>query len=347
MLTHGGDIAGHKAKYGRQPLDFSANVSPLGVPEGVKSAVTAALETADRYPDPLCRELTAAIANMHGVSPGHVLCGNGAADIIFRLALALRPESALLPAPTFAEYEQALGLVDCQIKYHLLRREDDFALTDAVLNEITPGLGVLFLCQPNNPTGQPCTPALLHRIADACAKSGTLLVADECFADFLQDPQYSLLGRLDEGHIIILKAFTKQYAMAGVRLGYCLCANGPLLERMRACGQPWEVSSLAQAAGVAALKESDYLKRLFTLIDVERLWLIAGLEALGCHCTGSRANFIFFESAEGLCERLAERDILIRGCANYRGLSECYYRVAVRTHTENERLVAAMGEVLR
>ena len=109
MLTHGGDIAGYFDQYGCEPLDFSANVSPLGLPEGVRRAVIDSLSTADQYPDPLCRRLRAAIGAFEGADPARILCGNGAADLIFRLVLAVKPKTALVPAPTFAEYETALG----------------------------------------------------------------------------------------------------------------------------------------------------------------------------------------------------------------------------------------------
>ena len=124
-LVHGGDWAGYRAEFGRDALDFSANVSPLGLPAGVAAAITAALPTADRYPDPLCRELCAAIAEAEGVPADWILCGNGAADLIFRLALALRPRRALLPAPTFAEYAAALDTVNCTVKRFYLNEQND------------------------------------------------------------------------------------------------------------------------------------------------------------------------------------------------------------------------------
>ena len=129
-LVHGGDWAGYRAEFGRDALDFSANVSPLGLPAGVAAAITAALPMADRYPDPLCRALRTKLAAAEGVDTAQILCGNGAADLIYRLALALCPRRALLPAPTFAEYAAALETVDCDVQRFLLREENDFAVTD-------------------------------------------------------------------------------------------------------------------------------------------------------------------------------------------------------------------------
>ena len=140
-LVHGGDTVGYRERYGHDALDFSANVSPLGVPEAVARAIGEAAFQADQYPDPLCRALTAALSQTEAVPKAWILCGNGAADLIFRLALAEKPKHALVLAPTFAEYAAALETVDCEIHRHMLREENDFALTDDVLNAIEPHEG--------------------------------------------------------------------------------------------------------------------------------------------------------------------------------------------------------------
>lgn len=346
-LTHGGDVAGFLLQYGHRPLDFSANVSPLGLPDGVRQAVVESLGRADEYPDPLCRELRRAIAEAEGCRMEEILCGAGAAELIFRLCLALRPKRALVTAPTFAEYEQALALTGCAVERHLLRPEDGFRVTEAFLDALRSEPDVVFLCQPNNPTGWPVDRALAEAVLDDCARRGALLVLDECFVDLLDDGAgYTLKGRLDCPNLLILKAFTKTYAMAGLRLGYCLSSNEGLLGAMAACGQPWNVSSVAQAAGIAALQEEDYRAQLRQLITAERPRLVEGLRALGCTVLGSRANFVFFASRPGLDSALREKGILIRSCANYPGLDERYYRIAVRTAPDNDALLAAAAQCL-
>ena len=175
QLTHGGDWAGYRAEFGRDPLDFSANVSPLGLPEGVAKAITAALATADRYPDPLCRALREKLAVAEGVPAEWLLCGNGAADLIFRLALAAKPRTALVTAPTFAEYATALETAGCTVKRHFLREENDFAVTKDLLNAVHPGTNMVFLCQPNNPTGQLAEPALVEALLRRCEAVGAVL----------------------------------------------------------------------------------------------------------------------------------------------------------------------------
>lgn len=348
-LIHGGDTAGFTAEFGYPPLDFSANVSPLGLPEGARRAIVQSLDTACAYPDPLCRNLTEALAVHEGVEPRHILCGSGAADLIFRLCYGLHPKTALVLAPTFAEYELALNASGCEVRHHLLRREEGFALSAALLAEIQPGLDVLFLCQPNNPTGQLCTPALLAEIVERCAQTGTLLVVDECFADFLDEPDAaSAKTFLPGGRLLILKAFTKFYAMAGLRLGYCLCMDETLLSKMREAGQPWSVSTPAMAAGLAALKDTDYPSRLRQLVREERVFLADSLNRLGLSGISGNANFLFFHTdCPDFVQKLRQNGILIRDCSNYRGLGPGDCRIAVRGRAGNLRLLSAMEAVLQ
>lgn len=347
-LVHGGDWAGYRAEFGCDALDFSANVSPLGLPAGVAAAITNALPTADRYPDPLCRELRAALAGAEGVPADWILCGNGAADLIFRLALAVRPRRALLPAPTFAEYEAALQTVGCAVQRVFLREENEFAVTEEFVDAVTPETDIVFLCQPNNPTGQVTPPALVERLVRRCAECGAVLVVDECFLDFLPDRDAWTAKRLlrDAPQLVILKAFTKLYAMAGVRLGYALCGDAALLEKMRGAGQPWAVSSLAQAAGLAALQETAYAGAVRALIAEQRPCMAAGLRALGLRVMDGQANYLLFRATPDFGEKLRRRGAVVRSCANYPGLDAAWYRTAVRTAEENTRLLQIMGEIL-
>lgn len=347
-LVHGGDWAGYRAEFGCDALDFSANVSPLGLPAGVAAAITNALPTADRYPDPLCRELRAALAGAEGVPADWILCGNGAADLIFRLALAVRPRRALLPAPTFAEYEAALQTVGCAVQRVFLREENTFAVTEEFIDAVTPETDIVFLCQPNNPTGQVTPPALVERLVRRCAECGAVLVVDECFLDFLPDRDAWTAKQLlrDAPQLIILKAFTKLYAMAGVRLGYALCGDATLLEKMRGAGQPWAVSSLAQAAGLAALQETAYADAVRALIAEQRPRMAAGLRALGLRVMDGQANYLLFRATPDFGEKLRRRGAVVRSCANYPGLDAAWYRTAVRTAEENTLLLQIMGEIL-
>lgn len=345
-LIHGGDVYSARQKMKQEPLDFSANINPMGMPPGAVRAAADALQQCTQYPDPLCRELRAALAAYEGIPAEQIVCGNGAADLIFRIVAATHPQRALLLEPTFAEYEQALRSMDCSIAYFPLQESEGFVLPEAFLQQLTPEINLLFLCNPNNPTGRTVPPALLREIWKRCEEAGILLVVDECFNEFLEHPERNTLkGVLKPGtNAVILKAFTKSFAMPGLRLGYGLCGNKSLAERIFFCGQPWGVSIPAQAAGVAALQEQGYLERMRRLIQTERRWLSENLARLGLCVFPSEANYILFrtETEIPLRERMEQRGVLIRACGNYRGLDDRYYRIAVRGHGENERLIAAL-----
>ncbi len=345
-MVHGGDIY----EYPYQVLDFSANANPLGVPKAALAAAADSLKDCAHYPDPLCRGLKEAISVFEGVPAEWIACGNGAADVLFRLVLAERPQTALVLAPSFAEYEQALKTVGCGVRRHFLRETEGFCLTERILDDLTPGLDMVFLCNPNNPTGFAAERGLLLKILEKCRRIGALLMVDECFLPFLERPEkHTLLRECGAPGLFVLKAFTKIFGMPGLRLGYGICSDRELLDRIQSCGQPWSVSVPAQAAGIQAVKEKEYLEETAGLISRERLYLIDGLRNLGLPVYGSQANYVFFRAPGrlDLKERLLEHRILIRACGNYPGLTDEYYRAAVRTHEENKRLMEALRKVLQ
>lgn len=343
QLVHGGDVYRHPGV-----LDFSANINPLGTPARVTEAVREAAGGMERYPDVCCRELREALAGYEQVPASWIRCGNGAAELIFSLVLAVRPRRALVYEPTFAEYRQALSACGCRVETVTLREEDGFNLDEAFLEKIVPGIDMVFICCPNNPTGLLPREKLLREILKRCRRVGAVLAADECFLDFVEEREcWELKPYLEScSSLFLLKAFTKRYAMAGIRLGYCLCSNRKLLERMEAVTQPWNVSALAQAAGVAALKEEAFVQRARDLVALERERMKGELRRLGLRVWDSKANYLFFKGPRGLFGDCLKRGILIRDCGNYPGLCEGYYRTAVRRREENDRLLSALGEIL-
>ncbi|MBR1659287.1 MAG: aminotransferase class I/II-fold pyridoxal phosphate-dependent enzyme, partial [Oscillospiraceae bacterium] len=317
-------------------LDFSANTNPLGPPPGALTAARAALEHMDRYPDPHCRALTRAIAAHEGVPEDRVLCGNGAAELIYSYCAALKPRRAAELAPTFSEYSAALALHGGTMLRCFLPPETDF-LPDAglpdFLRETKPE--ALFLCNPNNPTGRLIPSALLDEILALCGRLDIRLFVDECFLALAGGR--SLRDALAENpHLLILNAFTKTYGMAGLRLGWCLSADRELLAAMAKQTPPWNVSSVAQAAGTAALAEEGYLPRARALIEAERPRLAAELSALGLRVRASDANFLLLQGPEPLGAALRARGSALRDCSNFPGLGAGWYRCAVRSAEENQ-----------
>lgn len=343
-ITHGGDIY----SFGdAEALDFSANINPLGLAPGVREAILRSVDMCVNYPDPLCRKLKKSIAEWEDVPQDGIVCGNGAADVIFRLVQAVRPKKALLLAPTFSEYECALRAAGCRCVFYTLREENGFALGEDILEHIHPGLDMVIICNPNNPTGGLVSPGLMRRILEKCAEMNAMLVADECFNDFLDEPdKYTMKPYLQEySNLFILKAFTKLFAIPGLRLGYGLAGNTRVIDGVFRQGQAWSVSVPAQEAGAAAVQEKEYVRQTREVVRAEREYLKNSLQAFGCTVYGSQANYVFFKApgGAGLQEYLKQKRILIRSCANYRGLGSEFFRIAVRLREQNELLVDAMG----
>lgn len=341
--VHGGDIYRHP-----DVVDFSANINPLGTPECVIQAAKDSMERICHYPDACQEALKHALAIYEKVPQDWLICGNGAAELIFALVQAVKPKKALVMAPTFAEYAQALESVGCQIERAYLKKESGYVLQESILELLeTKALNLVFLCNPNNPTGLMIEPQLLKAIVKKCEEKDICLVVDECFLDFVENPQlHTLKGELCEGRkLFLLKAFTKRYAMPGLRLGYGITADQELMETIERQLQPWNVSTPAQAAGLAALDEEAYVERARQVIFQERKFLREGLQELGYAVLDSQANYLFFEGEETLYETLLAEGVMIRDCSNYPGLQKGSYRIAVKLHEENQHLLDTIRKV--
>lgn len=341
---HGGDIYDKKIRY-----DFSVNINPLGTPIAVRQAVIDSAKDICSYPDPCCRELINSLAKYEGVPKSCIMCGNGAAELIYSFCAAVRPNTALELAPTFSEYSNAAESVGCKVERYKLKKEENFLLTDDFLTLLrSKHYDVVFLCNPNNPTGCLLEPTLLEEICRICAQNNIRLFLDECFLELSDDGGINSMKKnlLKYPNLFILKAFTKNFGMAGLRLGYCLCSDRSLLESMSKTTQVWNVSIPAQKAGIAALNEKDFLSEAKSIIFQERDILTKELKRLGFWVCPSKANYILLYSQEQIDDALLDKGVLIRDCSNYYGLGMGWYRIAVRKHDENKFLMRALCEVI-
>lgn len=369
--AHGGDKYGisMQAKEHLTVLDFSANTNPLGMSEKVMEKTMESIKYSDIYPDPFARELTEKICEKYAKETGGdfpatwVVCGNGAADLIFRTVHALDLKKVLIPAPTFSEYEDALREKQVDVEYFYLNEEDEFQFTEEILNklkgisngktdrEANDKIDGIFLCNPNNPVGNVMEPSLLDRVLTEAKKENIYVFLDECFLELTgRTEDLSQVPKLkDFDNLIIFKAFTKTYAMAGLRLGYLLCSNEHITDKIFNTGQPWSVSTPAMAGGVAALDEDEYVEKSVAYIKEQRKNLQEFLEATGFKVYHGVANYIFFYHKNGrkFLEEMKKQGILIRNCENYRGLCEGYMRIAVRTAIENQRFMEKGKEIVK
>jgi len=339
---HGGD------RYGRElRIDFSANVNPFGTPDSVKRAVAKTLDTLSFYPDAYCRALRAALSDYEGVPCEHILCGNGAAELIYSFAYAVGG-TALIASPTFSEYETAWRAAGGEAARYPLCEENGFCPDDHFLSQIVEKTSAVFLCTPNNPTGILYDADFIMAAAERCRRMGAILFLDCCFLDLSDDPaRYAIPALIEKfSNVFVLKAFTKSYGMAGLRLGYGLCSDTALLARMAEKAPCWNVSSAAQAAGIAAVSDTDTLARFRALISEERPYLYRALSAFGFRVYDGAANFLLFRTDVPLYDELLARGILIRSCTNFAGLDGGYFRIAVRTHPDNEILIEEIEEII-
>ena len=425
QYVHGGDIYSDPSlKSNKDLLDYSANINPLGIPVGVRRALKDAVAGCVNYPDPFCRELRDRLSRCFSLPAEMIYCGNGAADVLFRIMTALKPKRTLVLAPTFADYEKAALAAGSKMDYFTLKEDNEFAVTPEILKSITKRTELVVLCNPNNPTGKLMNKELLLKVLRHCEELHIPLLVDECFMDFVQDQdnytlidqlaghpgliilkaitkrtemvvlcnpnnptgklmdkgllltvlrhcgelhipllvdecfmdfvmdkdKYSLLDQVT-GHpgLIILKAFTKIFAIPGVRLGFCLTSDTVMMDKLYACGQDWNVSVLAQAAGVAALDEKDFLVETRELIAIEKAYLITQLRLIGLKVFEGAANYILIKTLHNYPwpQKLKKHHIMIRDCSNYRGLSPGYYRIAVKTRRDNRKLVKIMKELVK
>lgn len=340
-MIHGGDIYRNQVE-----LDFSVNTNPLGMSAGVKKALTEAVEECIHYPDPWAEQLKRAVAGMLSVREEYLLFGNGASELFLAVVHGLRPKRTVIPVPSFYGYEHAAAAGWGEICYYPLKQENHFAVEEGLFSCLDEKTDLLFLANPNNPVGNLIPSYLLERLLCHCKERGICVVLDECFIEFCREVP-SMISRIEEyDNLILIRAFTKTFAIPGVRLGYLVCSNRKLLSAIVRQLPEWNLSVFAQRAGAACVREYAMLDKMRETMQTEREFLIRGLKEAGFSVFPPEANFVLVYTQLPLGKRLYEKGILIRDCSNFRGLSEGYFRIAVKTREENLKLLQAMGELI-
>ncbi|MDO4975831.1 MAG: pyridoxal phosphate-dependent class II aminotransferase [Eubacteriales bacterium] len=348
--SHGGNIYKKAKELGIREediLDFSANISPLGLPQEIREAMIQAVDGIINYPDPECMELREAIAACDHVEEEWIACGNGGADLLYRIAFGLKPKKVLLPVPAFVEYEEALTASGAEMVY--VPMDETMLPGEEVIDQITEDIDLIVLCNPNNPTGLLVNRDFIIRVIEKAALVGAKLLLDECFLEICsREEAYTLKPYLGHYHnLMILKSFTKLYAIPGVRLGYLLSSNSDLIASVNHAGQAWSVSTMAQKAGVCALSLAEYKQAVIDKVAEELTFMKERMKALPIRLYDGQANYLFFRApgCTDLDRRLEKKGIMIRNCSNYVNLTNDYWRVAVKDRASNERLIAALKEV--
>jgi len=343
--THGGINYLELEKSGISPedvLDFSVSINPFGPPPGIRQALSQA--SVDRYPDSEATELRLLLARKLGIAPDNLLIGSGSTELIRLVATAyFGPDDlVIIPQPTYGEYEIACHLVGARVLKQPITEKTGFQLNltemvDLIRKYQPKGI---FLCNPNNPTGQYLPSEAVKEIMLVARHS--LVILDEAYIAFTEDT-WSSLDLVGWNNLVVLRSMTKDYALAGLRLGYAI-ATEPIISVLKQVRPPWNVSSVAQAAGVFALKTDGYLEACRIKIKEAKEFLVEGLKGLGLLPLPSQTNFFLVKvgNAARFRQALLRKGILVRDCTSF-GLPN-YIRLAPRSIAECQRLLTAIKE---
>jgi len=356
--VHGGNLAWAAAIAGCPPesiLDFSASISPLGPPKSAIAAIQAHLGSLSCYPDPEYRELRAALGQVHALPPEWILPGNGSAELLSWAGWDLAKLAATcLVTPAFGDYWRALKAFNAKVHLcplFLDQSREGISTPHSLLPSYSLSSSDcgLLLNNPHNPTGflfsrETILPAL---------EQFALVVVDEAFMDFLPPNQeQSLIPMVQKyPNLVILRSLTKFYSLPGLRIGYAI-AHPDRLQRWQQWRDPWPVNTLAAAAAIAVVQDTEFQQQTWEWLPPTRLALFQALAQVpSLQPYPSAANFLLVQSQQPsskVQQRLLERhQILIRDCLSFPELGDRYFRCCVRSKSENQRLVQAIGEIDR
>ena len=382
MDFHGGNIYKiFREKNIKEILDYSSNINPYGIPESLKKRITENLEILERYPDPDYVELRQKLSNLNKVNLSDIILGNGATEIIFLFMKVINPKKILIVSPTFGEYERAVKATEIsgdtvslsssngdnknienkkiEIEYFELKESDDFKLNIGNLkNELENKYDLLIICNPNNPTGKFLKLAQTEEILKECNKYNTKLFIDEAFIEFLEDGMKESIINTEgnKKNLFVTRAFTKFFAIPGLRLGYGMYFDKELEKKISEKKEPWSVNNFAEMAGLTVLDDAEYIEKTLKWIAEEKIYMYEKLNKIsGMKVYETEVNFITGKIDEKLFsegvnvkilrEKMFEQGILIRDASNFKFLDERFFRLAIKDRASNERVIEAMKEI--
>lgn len=351
---HGGNFERAMERYDislDEIIDFSANINPLGISPKIKEVLVKNIDQLSCYPDPECKEAKKEISRYFKIDYENIILGNGSTELIYLIVQTLKAKKVLIPIPTFCEYERALNNNNVSINFYKLKEKQEFLIS---INEIISqlvGIDLVFLCNPNNPTGTFLPRKEMLTLVKEIQRRKIFLVLDEAFIDLHEEESFVKEVK-NYDHLIILRSLTKFFGLPGLRIGFGV-SSSELIKKLEVQKIPWGVNYLAQIAVREVLRDEKFISksRFFLLKEKEFLYRelsnIKGLKAYK-----PSANFVFLKllgniSSEKLKEQLAKKGILIRDCSNFRGLEkEKFIRIAVRTRKENLKLLEQLKIIL-
>ena len=363
--NHGGNINKVAREYGHKPesiIDFSANINFLGPAEFIKEEIQNNISWVKNYPEPQGQGLKTLIASEYDLSKNQIILGNGAVELLYKLTEVLKPKRVMIVDPTFSEYELASRAAGAEILNFKLSSREEFNLTREKLNQLInsfSNIDMLFLCNPNNPTGKLLSQQQINEILSEAVSENVFLVIDEAFIDFLQNKEdYTAIEQLNNNNkLFILRSLTKIYAIPGLRLGFAL-TNSNLVKKIEDSRDPWSINYFAQLACKQIFTEiairDQYLNETLSKLTKEKGYLYQHLNKIDKFKVYQPvANYIFIDlsnasfSSTELTDCLAEKAVMIRNCNTYNGLDDNYIRVAVKSREDNQLLIKTLKSCIR
>lgn len=350
---HGSDLEKAEALYGipkENIISFAANVNPLGISPRLQKELPSHIDAICSYPDREYTSLRKAIARYVQTDYRHILVGNGTTELISLVIQKLRPAKSLIIGPTYSEYEHEISIEGGRSRYFRLKEEEDFALNEEALFEsLSPDTDLLAICNPNNPTSGQISRASMRRILDCCKERGIFVLVDETYVEFSEsfDSITSIPLTESYNNIIVLRGISKFFAAPGLRLGYAVCGNGHLLNRLDELKNPWSINSLAAIAGEIMFEDKEYIHDTLQLISSERERICRLLDGHrdSIKYYTPHANFILLKllketaTSEALFEAAIRQGFMIRDCSSFPFLNNRYIRFCFMKPEENNALL--------
>ncbi len=353
--AHGGDLDAIERTYGipkEEIIDFSGNINPLGFPKEAEDALRENLHLIRTYPDKKYQALKAAIGVYTGASPAHIVVGNGSTELISAFIHTIHAAHAVILGPAYSEYEREIALSGGSFTYFPLREEDDFRLRlPALLETLTPDVGMFIACNPNNPTGTAIRTEEMRVILSHCKKIGAAVMIDETYIEFSDIlPELCTIPLAREfDNLFVIRGTSKFFAAPGIRLGYGISSNPAFLEQFKTHADPWSVNSLADFVGQRIFTDFAFHKKTQSLISAERKKALSTLSAWKhIKAYPSEANFILLRlttdrvTAHELFEKCIRKKMLIRDASSFPFLDESYLRFCLLSPEHNAALLAEL-----
>ena len=344
-MIHGGDIYRNKVD-----MDFSVNLNPNALPESVFTAIEDGIRRCGNYPDICQSEVRDALANLENIGSECIYCGNGASELIVAVVRDVAPKKALIIEPSFGGYRHAINSIgDCSVDELILGRDSLYRPGISIIDRIDKDTDIIFLTDPWNPTGYCMDRNLLIGILDRADECDTAVLLDQSFY-MLSDNVDIDMSMLTQKYkrLYIIRSFTKLLGLPGIRMGYVISHENNI-EHLAEKLPEWNISCIAESVisrAAQVLKNDTFIEDSMKIISAEREYLCAALKKLGLTVYESNTTYILFEAVHDLYDALLKRKILIRDCSDYIGLKKGFFRIAVKDHESNERLIRSITEVL-